>query len=228
MVITDNETRWNSTYMSIQRGLKLYNKIRVYSDECKDELGDDFLLPEDWDVLRRLEAYLEPFKRATKQLEGHPANGHHSTIWEVLPIMEHLLKHLEGLKRTVPKKDARLWECINNSWAKLDDYYKMTDNHHNIYAAATLLHPAMRLARFKRNWIGVLEPWIQIIEKNCRETWIKQYLPLLPKDLSIRKSDDSYMREVMGLPRDNEIDEFNKYNQGITPVSNLNTFNPIK
>lgn len=24
-------------------------------------------------------------------------------------------------------------------------------NHHNIYAAATLLHPAMRLARFKRN-----------------------------------------------------------------------------
>jgi hypothetical protein len=78
--------------------LKLYNKIRVYSDEYKDELGDDFFLPEDWDVLRRLERYLELFKRATKQLEGHAGNGYYGAIWEALPIMEYLLKYLESLK----------------------------------------------------------------------------------------------------------------------------------
>jgi hypothetical protein len=104
----------------------------------------------------------------------------------------------------------------------------MIDNHHNIYAAATLLYPTIRLARFKRNWVGVLKPWIQIMEVNCRETWINQYLPLLPKDPFIRKSDDSYTRKVIGLPRDDKIDEFNKYNQDITSASNLNTFNPIK
>jgi hypothetical protein len=115
MVIADNETRWNSIYTSIQRGLKLYNKIQVYSTEFKNELSDDFLLPEDWDILRRLEAYLEPFKRATKQLEGHAADGHHRAIWEALPIMEYLLKHLETLKHTMPKRNTRIWECINNS-----------------------------------------------------------------------------------------------------------------
>jgi hypothetical protein len=36
------------------------------------------------------------------------------------------------------------------------------------------------------------------------------------------------MREVMGLPQDNEIGEFSKYNQDITPANNLNTCNPIK
>jgi hAT family C-terminal dimerisation region len=35
-------------------------------------------------------------------------------------------------------------------------------------------------------------------------------------------------REVMGLPQDGEVDEFTKYNQDVTPVSNLNTFNLIK
>jgi len=228
MVIADNETRWNSTYTSIQRGLKLCNKIRIYSDEYKDELGDDFLLPEDWNVLRRLERHLEPFKRATKQLEGHAGNGHHGAIWEALPIIEHLLKHLEGLKQTVSKKDTRIWECVNNSWAKLNGYYQMTDNQHAVYAAATLLHPAMRLGRFKRNWTGALEPWIQIMETKCREVWTTEFLPLLAKNPPMNKSDDSYTREVMGLPQDDEVDELTKYNQDVTTVSNLNTFNPIK
>jgi hypothetical protein len=35
-----------------------------------------------------------------------------------------------------------------------------------VYAAATLLHPAMRLARSKRNWTGALEPWVTIMEAN--------------------------------------------------------------
>jgi hypothetical protein len=74
--------------------------------------------------------------------------------------MEYLLKYLEGLKRTVSKKNARLWECVNNSWTKLNNYYRMIDNYHNIYAAAILLYSTMRLARFKRNWIEVLESWI--------------------------------------------------------------------
>jgi hypothetical protein len=95
MVIAKNETRWNSTYLSIRRGIKLYNKIQVFSTDYKDELGDDFLLSEDWDILRRFETYLEPFYRATKQLEGHVVNGHYSAIWEALRIIEYLLKHLK-------------------------------------------------------------------------------------------------------------------------------------
>jgi len=64
------------------------------------------------------------------------------------------------------------------------------------------------------------------METKCREVWTTEYLPLLK--ISTSKSDDSYTREVMGLPKDNEVDEFTRYNQDITPVGNLNTFNPIK
>jgi hypothetical protein len=155
MVIADNETRWNSTYLSIHRGLQLRNKIQVFSSDFRDELDEDFLIPEDWDVLRQLEMYLRPFKRLTKQLEGHAVEGHHGAIWEALPAIEHLLKHLENLKTSVT--DIRISECVNNSWTKLNNYYGLTDNNHAVYAAATLLHPIMRMTRFRKSWTGTLE-----------------------------------------------------------------------
>jgi hypothetical protein len=80
MVIADNETRCNSTYLLIHRGLQLRNKIQVFFSDFRDELDEDFLTPEDWDILRHLEAHLRPFKRLTKQLEGHAAKGHHGAI----------------------------------------------------------------------------------------------------------------------------------------------------
>jgi hypothetical protein len=86
----------------------LYNKIQLFSIDFKDDLKEDFLLPEDWDVLRRLELYLQPFWRTTKQLEGHVANGHHGAIWEALPAIKYLLRYLEGLKQSILKRDARI------------------------------------------------------------------------------------------------------------------------
>jgi hypothetical protein len=50
------------------------------------------------------------------------------------------------------------------------------------------------------------------MEIKCREVWITEFLPLLPKSAPVKKSDDFYAREVMGLPQDDEVDEFTKYN----------------
>ena len=80
MVITDNETRWNSIYSSIKRGIRLYNKIQVFSTNHLSNLGTDFLLPKDWDILRRFEQYLEPFKCTTKLLERQAADRHYGAI----------------------------------------------------------------------------------------------------------------------------------------------------
>ena len=228
MVIADNETRWNSTYLLIRRRIKLYSKIQVFSNDHKDELEDDFLLPEDWDVLRRLEEYLQPFHRTTKELEGHAANSHYGAIWEALPAMQHLLRHLERLKIFIPKRDTRLLECVNNSWAKLNEYYQLTDKSHEIYAAATLLHPAMRIAHFKKNWTGNAADWIDVMEAKCQHIWSTEFQPFRPAEEQQQiVQEDSFLSDMLGSPESGS-DEFHRYTHGDpTLVDSPKTFNPI-
>jgi len=157
MVLADNQTRWNSVYLSIKRAIQLYPKIAVFSEEHRSELGPNFLLSSDWDVLKWIFSSLEPFWEQTQRLQGNAKLGHHGAIWEALPTMEYILEHLEQLKLSVPRSEQRLWECVNNSWKKMRKYYELTDESHQIYAAATLLNPSERLAFFQSKWVGELE-----------------------------------------------------------------------
>jgi hypothetical protein len=68
--------------------------------------------------------------------------------------MEGLLGHLEHLKTTAPTPNKRLREAVMNSWAKLQEYYQLTDGSYSIYAAATLFHPPPRMKHFTREVSG--------------------------------------------------------------------------
>jgi hypothetical protein len=83
--------------------------------------------------------------------------------------MEYLLRHLEQLKQSVPKRDTRIWKYVNNSWAKLNEYYLKPDENYAVYAAATLLHSVMRMAYFEKSWTGIMKGCIKIMEQHCRE-----------------------------------------------------------
>jgi len=48
MVIAENNTRWNSTYLFIARGLKLKAKLQYYFINNKKELSADYLEKTDW------------------------------------------------------------------------------------------------------------------------------------------------------------------------------------
>ena len=65
MIIADNETRWNSVYLPMQPGLTLRGKIMQFSDDHGDELGDDLITTNDWNVLKWMTASLEPFWTVT-------------------------------------------------------------------------------------------------------------------------------------------------------------------
>jgi hypothetical protein len=125
MVIADNETRWNSAYLSMQSGLKLRGKFMQLSGDHRDELGDDMTTTNDSNVLEWATASLEPFWTITQHLQGKARFGHHGATWEALPTREHLLNHLEKLKRTTHAKDDQLLERINNSWSKLTEYHNL-------------------------------------------------------------------------------------------------------
>ena len=70
MVIADNNTRWNSTYLSIVRGLKLKTKLQYYSMNNRKELGADYLEEADWKTLQDIADCLEPFYICTLDLQG--------------------------------------------------------------------------------------------------------------------------------------------------------------
>ena len=61
MVKLNTETRWNSTYDSIYRGLKLKNRIRFFCIEYSDGIGEDQLTDNDWNHLVKIFKGLKPF-----------------------------------------------------------------------------------------------------------------------------------------------------------------------
>ena len=47
MVIADNDTRWNSIYLFMKRGLKLRGKIMQFFNDHKNELNKDLMSTDD-------------------------------------------------------------------------------------------------------------------------------------------------------------------------------------
>ena len=94
-LVTDNDTRWNSTHDMIERAVKLRNAIDTFirrirseweealrkarnpSNKMKDKptILDDTLMSEDWNILSEYLDILAPLKEATARLEGRATQG---------------------------------------------------------------------------------------------------------------------------------------------------------
>lgn len=104
-VIMDNETRWNSTYLMIERSLRKQIDIRAFifaleaePDRSKRIHPEDVLSSEDWRVLGEIQAILQPLYRQTMRTQGWGKGDSHGRLWEVLVGMEYLLEHFEDWK----------------------------------------------------------------------------------------------------------------------------------
>jgi hypothetical protein len=101
-VIQNNATRWNSTYMMIERALIKQSELNSFiqdlgleADASKRVPAADILTSDDWKVLREVSHILEPIYNMTMRTQGWGTSGGHGRLWEVMTGMEYILEHLE-------------------------------------------------------------------------------------------------------------------------------------
>ncbi|KAJ3453656.1 hypothetical protein MRS44_017903 [Fusarium solani] len=163
----DNETRWNSWYKMVEWVLrpKVRQAITIF---CAQEpaLQGDVLTSSDWVTLAETHKFLEPFHDATMANEGMG-----DSISDVLPTMDYLLHHIEAAKKatTLP----HLATMMETAWAKLADYYELTEDS-PVYSAATVLHPSLKWAYMEKTWEDRNE-WIEKAKARVGELWREIY-----------------------------------------------------
>lgn len=162
-----------------------------------------------------------PFQEATIYLEGNTPEGHHGSIWEVYPVFEALIQHLDKMKKRFPKDTfSELADSINLAWSKLDDYYTLIDKT-PAYMMAMVLHPRYKYAYFKKKWAGQahLKKYFNIMKLATRKIHDEDYkLTPVPKYGETQESQapvkgffDSYMDDILN---DEIDDEFKYYVEG--------------
>jgi hypothetical protein len=184
----------------------------MFQIEKEEEIGADILTREDWEELREIAAFLQPFKELTILLEGRATRAQHGSVWETLPTLELLLSHVEQWKERAPNQELSLIVSINNCWQILRKYYAEIDNNYEVYANATLLNPTLRIQYFRDHWDGEMESYITVMQESCRKHWKEGYLPnkplaaSLPNKLSIL---DSFLARPPQTGQ--SLDEFEVY-----------------
>lgn len=167
----DNRTRWSSWYMVIDRAIIKQSEIKAFMTDHEGALGNLRLTAQDWDLLCKVHAFLQPFTSATLYAEGDK-----SSISQSLPLMDALLAHYERNKMYYSQEehqDPKMIRAIEMGWFVLDKYYNMTEEA-PVYAAALLLDPSRRAAYIRKNWpISWVEPAIEaanaLWEENFKE-----------------------------------------------------------
>lgn len=178
MVILDNDTRWNSQYKSIERAIKLKERIILFCTRYRTDLIKDTLSDDDWTYLQKVKDALYPFYDATIELEGRAGNGHHGSLWEWLPQVEGLMGEMERMCQEYKANgDTTNPLCVAHdaAWGKLNEYYQKSDKAHGLFAAATLLAPECGMAYFDRNWTGKAAKTKTTMIKRVRTEWEKNY-----------------------------------------------------
>ncbi|OWT42315.1 transposase-like protein [Pochonia chlamydosporia 170] len=132
----DNDTRWNSWYTMLRAALNLREAIDGYFNKWVEaDCAGDRLSAEDWTILEKIESFLEKLKLTTKALESSFA-----TLDHVLLAMDFVLAQFEAGKEAYTD-DPIMAPMYNSGWAKLDKYYRLTDES-PAYVAAIVLHPS--------------------------------------------------------------------------------------
>ena len=112
----NNETRWNSTYLMIERALRKESHIKIYLDSIEFRgpasgrlPAEDHLSPDDWRMLHQIEYALEPIYRLTMwaQTDTNFQDGK-GQLCTVLTGMDYVIRHFEDLNMLYTQEDVNM------------------------------------------------------------------------------------------------------------------------
>jgi hypothetical protein len=112
-VVVDGGIRWNSTYLMIERAMKLKDAIHLYQDDHHSACDSaDYLTSEDWYQLADLQELLKPIYDASMTVQSRDTG-----LYEVLTSMDFILTHLESTKLKHTYTAAPYFKaCVNLGW----------------------------------------------------------------------------------------------------------------
>ena len=149
--------------LELREALDIYAlKLRDSSDPYDTETSEkDYITNVQQETLKTIQSHLELLFRLTKSLEGNSdlkeAGGKpsHGALWEVLPVLEHILGYFEDLQtKAVAGEFAgnqRIQSSITLAWNKTREYYTKTDAS-IVQIASLVLHPRIKWQYFQKNW----------------------------------------------------------------------------
>ncbi|KAF4491061.1 Pyruvate decarboxylase [Colletotrichum fructicola Nara gc5] len=220
-LILNNDTRWNSTYLMIERAVKKKTEIQAFllanndDDDARQHISEkDLLSSEDWKVLAEIGMILEPFYLQTKRCEGWGINDGHGRLWEVTLGIEYLLSHLINWKiyynaSLSPSIDHDDEGDSQQSQQSQKRARRARRRHHNLQALPDHVHqdwasPASRSAsRFE----SLNEEWQTFLRSSVEQAWQKLFdyydllgdSPLFSGAIILHPSYGiSYLRDIWG------------------------------
>ncbi|KAJ0118967.1 Uncharacterized protein HZ326_31851, partial [Fusarium oxysporum f. sp. albedinis] len=105
-LMQNNETRWNSTFMMIQRAIRKREQIDHFITYLDTKAAEprqrvpvqDHLSQQDWLLLAEIQSLLKPLYEITMRCQGWAKEGRYGALWEVMIGMEYLLNFFEEQK----------------------------------------------------------------------------------------------------------------------------------
>jgi hypothetical protein len=171
--IQDVRTRWNSTFLMLNRARQLQS---IFDQYCTTHQYVQFKLDqEEWRQVEYLLLITKPFFDFTNVL----SKTRDVTVHHVFSIYNRLFTHLEDAEKKLKGKGVpwkkRMLQALRAAKAKLSKYYGATDNepYGTIYAIATILYPSKKLRYFDNaDWRG------------GKVDFMKQYHEVLQKEFT--------------------------------------------